>query len=240
LVGQRILARGGVQRRAVLGPAGRRLNGGGVHLRLAHHLPDKRKLVAGRRVGGRIYATAEQLVERRRAGNGHAHVHAGALHAVAHHRADADGQWVGVLHVGKPGWETRKFAVEVAAGPARGQGHVGVGARSPDIGGPEVREVGAGVAHALHHAELAVLIHVVQRRHGRVNTRGRGERQYLVLSQRQGGPRRHQGRVLVQRDNHVQAIVAALQLNDDQHLIRLRGGVGKSRQRGRVPVGPNG
>ena len=100
---------------------GRRLNGGGVHLRLAHHLPDKRELVAGRGVGGRVHAAAQQLVKRGRAGNGHAHVHGGALHAVAHHRADADGQRVGVLGAGVAGGEARILAVEVAAGPARGQ-----------------------------------------------------------------------------------------------------------------------
>ena len=85
------MAGGGVEGGEVFGFASRRLDGRGVHLRLAHYLANESELVARRGSGRGIYAAAQQLVKAGGAGNGHAHIHHRALHAVAHHRADAHG-----------------------------------------------------------------------------------------------------------------------------------------------------
>jgi len=86
-----------------------------------------------------------------------------------------------------------------------------------------MREVGRGIADGLHDAHLALVEERLQARHGRVQAGA-------VVPREAEDPRLGDGDVgagdLVQgvgvaRDDHVEAVVAAVELDDDQDMVRV-------------------
>ena len=88
----------------------------------------------------------------------------------------------------------------------------------PDLDRAEVRSIGARVADAEHQGQLARLPGRHERLQGLVQAEMRVELQDLVARQGEPGPGLSIGRILVGHDG-VQGVVAAVQLEQDQHLV---------------------
>ena len=139
------------------------------------------------------------------AGNGHSAEHAGA-------KADAGDH---ILFVGVD-------LADYLAEPALSANVVRL-AGVPDVHRAEVRARGVFVAHAVDDGDVALIVHIADGRHLRVQANLVVKMQHLLLRYADSGAIVVVEFVVV-RDDCVEVIVAARKLDDDHHRIFLRFG----------------
>lgn len=85
-----------------------------------------------------------------------------------------------------------------------------------------------GVAYALHDAGLSVVKQAFQARQTWMKSQGVGQRQDLILWNEDVAPGVHQVIVLVEWNEGVQPVIAAVELDQYQHLVGVAEEVEKS------------
>ncbi len=114
-------------------------------------------------------------------------------------------------------------AVEVAAEPAFALGAIGVGRRLPDFGRAKMRPVRIGIAHALDDGEMAVVEERFEAGQIRIEASVGIEPEDLFGRQGEPGPGAMIS-VVGEGHDHVEAVVAACQLDDHKDGAVLAGG----------------
>ncbi len=189
----------------------RELLGGGEGVR--HRAVDEGgKVIAGRSVRRCDGSRGDRQREVRRVGERRRHAPSPAQGARQIALADEHGRWPQRQACGFGGPD----AVEGTAEPTVELRPRVVGLRGlPDGHAPEVRPIGIRVAHPLHDRQPAVLDHVGRGSHRRVQADATGQLAHALGrdSQLPAMP----GIVLIpERDNGVDAVVAAVELDHDQ------------------------
>ena len=143
-----------------------------------------------------------------------------ALHRERSRPADGDSRGRGVRRSGAALSlaVAAAFGVEVPTQPAVAGGG-GVGG-VPDVHRLEVRAIGVGIAHALDDAQHAVVVEVLHRVHLRVQADAvdAGQSQRLVFLDADARPRLVVERIAEGNDG-VEAVVAAAELHDHEHVV---------------------
>ncbi len=201
--------------------SGCRRNDFAVGVRLLDGFTKEGQFIAVRRIRRRASRRIGQRVQVERVVDGQTEIGDRALAGLRHQRADGDGKRVGILAARIAFGVGGVIFFEIAAQPARRPNLIGGRTTRPDVRTAEVRPVLIRVTDGLYDAHFTIVKNRLQPRHRRVKGIVETHVQQVRLRDQDVAPCVAEFVVLVEWRDRSQAIVAAVELDQNKNPVVL-------------------